>query len=360
MAVQFDDSVTPSDRVALLAPWDHLRTDEAATRVIRVRSVSGGTGRRPSESDHLASRDVSAPSLVGLGSQLTTGITLDAIDALRGQALLLHACAVALDDGRVIGFVGPSGRGKTTASRVLGERFAYVTDETLAVRSDLSVIPYPKPLSIVSGPDGKHQRSPRSLGLRTDLPDDLRLAALVLLDRQQGKAEPTVHRVALNPGIAELAEQSSYLAELPTPLVSLADVLAHTGGLRRVCYGEATSLLSVVDEILKLDDPAPPRLLPARAAVAPSSKATARRYHRTEYVDAARLDHELFVLRTGQITVLDGVGPAIWAAAGGATRDELVHAAVRELDEPPPGVDAPTVVDAATQALIERGLLKVS
>ncbi len=90
-----------------------------------------------------------------------------AISGLRGEALMLHASAVALDDGRVIGFVGPSGRGKTTASQALGRTYGYVTDETLAIRADGSVVAYPKPLSIGTRPDVKRHRA--GLGTRASL-----------------------------------------------------------------------------------------------------------------------------------------------------------------------------------------------
>ncbi|MGL1701453.1 hypothetical protein ACSTH3_00245, partial [Vibrio parahaemolyticus] len=48
----------------------------------------------------------------------------------------------------MLALVGPSGAGKTTAVRVLGGHFAYVSDETIGIARDLTVADYRKPLSI--------------------------------------------------------------------------------------------------------------------------------------------------------------------------------------------------------------------
>ena len=115
---------------------------------------------------------------------------------------MLHAAAVALDDGRVIGFVGPSGRGKTTASQALGRTYGYVTDETLAIRPDGSVVAYPKPLSIGARPG--HEAHRAGLGARPSPgpTGKLRLAALVLLDRRPDVEQPYVESVPIDRGPA--------------------------------------------------------------------------------------------------------------------------------------------------------------
>ncbi len=356
IALRFDDSISATDQDALIAPWRELLTDETATRLVRARSSLAAAAQEPADAGWESVRDVVGTSHLSLATQLTTAITLEAITGLKGEALLFHANAIALDDGRVIGFVGPSGRGKTTASRALCERFAYVTDETLAVRGDLSVIPYPKPLSIVNRPEGKDQRAAHSLGLRTTLPAELRLAALVLLDRRPLATTPSVEIVPPNPGIAELATQSSFLAEVEHPLASLTRTLALTGGLRRVVYSEASMLPDTVEQILTTTDDAPS----VAHAVTVSATAGALRggtFGRTEFVDAAHIDGELHVLRAGEITILDGLGPSLWLAADAATREELIAAALRDLDDPPEGIDPGPAVDAALQILIDRGLI---
>ena len=71
-----------------------------------------------------------------------------------GSKVLLHAAAIG-DPAtkRAITLVGASGSGKTTASRYLGQRLAYLTDETTIIkRTTGAVVPYPKPLSVIVAP----------------------------------------------------------------------------------------------------------------------------------------------------------------------------------------------------------------
>ena len=147
---------------------------------------------------------IRANSPEALAQRITSEVTIGAIRGLRGEALMLHASAVSLDDGRVIGFVGPSGRGKTTASQALGRFYGYVTDETLAVRVDGSVVPYPKPLSIGSWPGVKVTEPASTLGLRRAPAESLRLAAIVLLDRRPDVEQPFVESVPIIEALSEL------------------------------------------------------------------------------------------------------------------------------------------------------------
>src|SRR4029450_12926385 len=116
------------------------------------------------------------------------------IRALRGQTVMLHAAGLSAEDGSVLALVAASGRGKTTAAVTLARHgLGYVTDETVAIRANGQVVPYPKPLSFVAGGDSggpKRQHSPDDLGMR-GLPAELRLARLVVVDRvPQHAAEP--------------------------------------------------------------------------------------------------------------------------------------------------------------------------
>ena len=127
-------------------------------------------------------------------SGLSQQVTLAAIEAARGRAWMLHAAGIATPDGQVVVLVGPSGRGKTTASRALGAVYGYVSDETIAIDDDGRVWPYRKPLSVIEDPAApKTQLPPSALGLQP-LPDaELRVAAVVLLDRDPSHPEaPTV------------------------------------------------------------------------------------------------------------------------------------------------------------------------
>jgi protein-tyrosine-phosphatase len=181
---------------------------------------------------------------------LAGAVTVRAIDERAGSVIMLHAAGLALPDGRVVAFVAPSGTGKTTLSRTLGKHFGYVSDETVVIELDGSVIPYPKPLSVIttSPHANKEQYGPDDEGLLI-APDDLRLARIVLLNRVgEPGSEPVVEDVELLPGIAELAAQVSYLPRLAEPLRSMARAIERTGGLQRVTYCESASLANLVEE----------------------------------------------------------------------------------------------------------------
>ena len=63
--------------------------------------------------------------------------------------MMLHACGLAdRETGRVVALVAASGTGRTTASTSRAKTWGYVTDETVAIRDNVSVAPHPKPLSL--------------------------------------------------------------------------------------------------------------------------------------------------------------------------------------------------------------------
>ena len=190
-------------------------------------------------------------TLVGAMELLTQQVTLEAISARAGDLLMLHACSVAdpVTCGAVI-MVGRSGMGKTTAARTLGARWAYATDETVAIDSNLSLLPYPKPLSILTeGQTRKDQVSPAALGLvQLDRPVTVR--AVILLNRRPGTADIVVEKIRTVTAITMLAEHTSYLARFERPLTRLADLLHGTGGLRQVTYAEAADLVPLVEDLL--------------------------------------------------------------------------------------------------------------
>ena len=83
-------------------------------------------------------------------------LTIASIRRRSGSCVMLHAAGLATDDGGTVALVAGSGTGKTTAGRLLGRSLGYVSDETVAVEHDLTVRPYPKPLSIVTDPTVAH------------------------------------------------------------------------------------------------------------------------------------------------------------------------------------------------------------
>ena len=113
--IELDDSLSTADQESIKAHWVDLADDSAGEpdRVIRAGVHD--------HSDPLDGAPViRANSPEALAQRITSEVTVGAIRGLRGEALMLHASAVSLDDGRVIGFVGRSGRGKTTAAQALG------------------------------------------------------------------------------------------------------------------------------------------------------------------------------------------------------------------------------------------------
>jgi len=183
---------------------------------------------------------------------LSSLITVRAIDARAGELVMIHAAGLALPDGRVFAFAAPSGTGKTTLCRELGTRFGYVTDETLAVTPDGTVIPYPKPLSVVhEGTRVKDQVAPQDAHLM-ELPDvPLTLAGLVMLHRKPGVEEAELVALPLLEGIVELAPQLSYLNHVDKPLQTLAQVVESVGGIHQLTYASTAMVEAVLTGALQ-------------------------------------------------------------------------------------------------------------
>ncbi|MEV1128805.1 hypothetical protein [Agromyces sp. NPDC049794] len=365
--IELDDSLSTADQDTIKAQWVDLAHDGDGEPDLVVRA-----GIRDQADSTDSSYVVRATSPDALAQRITQEVTLGAIGGLRGEALMLHASAVALADGRVVGFVGPSGRGKTTAAQALGRSYGYVTDETLAVRADGSVVAYPKPLSIGMRPGVKATEAASTLGLRGAPTDDLRLVALVLLDRRSDIEHPFVEPVPIIEALSALAPQTSHLSALDRPLRTLLETILSTGGVRRVVYTEASSLPPLIDDVLRtVGDDAPmltdiPKLS-ERACGCFSDDVETRSnppategpdaYWRASYVDALTVDDALIVQVLGQVVVLAGVGPLIWLAADGLTEAELRETTVRQLPEPPAGVDVTAVISDAVEDLVAKRIL---
>lgn len=349
LRIEFAPTVEPGLVADVTEQWQDLVVDDGAPQ----QTITVGAGDRSATAGPRIPDD--PPERVG--SRVATRVTLTALERLRGRAILLHAAAIALDDGRVAGFIGPSGRGKTTAVAALARSHRYVTDETLAVMPDGRVIAYPKPLLIGRRPGPKRAHAASSLGLRATGTGPLRLAALVLLDRRPGFTTPAVTAVGTADAIVELAGQSSHLTGLDAPLTELARCIADTGGVRRVSYSEAETLPAALDEILALAVENQPGPTDARRAPVTREGGRAGGYRRVQHADAAVLDGRLLVLRQGAIAAVDGLAPVLWEAADDSTEDELIGAALRALPEPPAGTDPQAVVRATLDRLVEAGVL---
>ncbi|SDT29258.1 hypothetical protein SAMN04489721_3027 [Agromyces flavus] len=284
--------------------------------------------------------------------QLSVRVTVAALERKRGELIMMHAAGVAMDDGRVVAFVGPSGRGKTTLSAALGAHFGYVSDETVGVDPDLGVWAYRKPLSLVRSSGPKEQVSPRRAGL-LELPDRrLRLAALVLLDRRPDVTDPVASRVPLIEAITELVPQLSFLNDFDAPLQRLAELFDAVGGVWRVTYGEAASLIPMVPELAR----AVPGVVGAwRSLTTAHGGATEFRWG--DLSDAIAADGSVAVMSEGVFRVLTGIAPTIWLGIGtGLSMEQLVEQTLSDFGPPPAG-DAWELVAAAIDELTRVGLV---
>ncbi|WP_150952038.1 ATP-binding protein [Microbacterium testaceum] len=301
-------------------------------------------------------------------SDLSSTVTQAAISAGRGTLLLLHAAGLATADGRVSVLVGPSGAGKTTATRTLARHRGYVTDETVGIRADGTVHPYRKPLSVITeGHAFKVQSSPGELGLRP-LPDaPLRVGRFVLLDR---RAEPTPARltpIADSEALTALAPHCSALAVLPRPLRTMARLLGETGGALRAEYSEASDLVALLSDMdaaelaLPSGEPTDPSV-EHDIALSLDDGAPAPRYRRPEVADWVPLTGGRLAVLTaahdggGTLRVLAGLAPLLWDLAPGASRAAVVRAIVDEIGDPAAEAGVLGILDE----LVEAGLLELS
>ena len=233
-----------------LCTADTLPADAPTATVEVVHDSDEATGRAADAAGKVSRRHTD-----DLLQVLTQRITVAAIDALAGRLHLLHAaCLADPETGAAHAFVAPGGIGKTTLVRTLGPGLAYVTDETVAVADDLTIRPYPKPLSLRRAPGSllKDETPPPALGLNPPT-GPVTLRALWLLDRRDDHDGPPTTEL-LDPlgAVVALTQQVSHLAALDRPLQRLAALVDAVGGLRRVTYRDAADLRPLLDE-----DPTP-------------------------------------------------------------------------------------------------------
>ncbi|WP_314505795.1 ABC transporter ATP-binding protein [uncultured Microbacterium sp.] len=296
-------------------------------------------------------------------SSLSQQVTLAAIEAARGRAWMLHAAGVASPEGQVVVLVGPSGRGKTTASRALGAVYGYVSDETIAIDDDGRVWPYRKPLSVIEDPAApKTQLPPSALGLQPVPDAELRVAAVVLLDRDpDGPEDPVIEQTDVGDALEDLISQTSFLHNQPAALRFITALATATGGIRTVRYREAATLPPVIASLMR---PAAPIVVhPRPAHVVVPAAPEGPRFSRVEVADEAAVDDPdriaLLTIREhgqGHVTLLGGIAPAVWRASEGAGLPQLTEAATGEYGEPE-GFDAGAAVLVAVGQLLDAGLL---
>jgi hypothetical protein len=289
-------------------------------------------------------------------SQLSRQVTSAAIEHQKGVGWMLHATGLADARGRVVAFVGESGAGKTTVAAQLGQRFAYVSDETVFIGAGGEVSPYRKPLSVRgNGVAPKAETPPSALGLVSLPHAPLRLATIAVLDRRADVVEPTAQALSIDEAVGALTAHTSFLSHLSRPLRFLAAVLAETRVVR-LSYRDAGDL----DDVDALWE-APVGSQHAAVETMPDADdhRASSGLRRAAVVDqiALRDTGRLLVLKDDVVHTLDGIAPTLWralGAAGGAhdsaenpsDQSALVAVVMAAHGVPPDGDPAQLVADA--------------
>lgn len=175
----------------------------------------------------------------------TQHITRALIAGQAGHLLMLHAGAVSHPEtGASLVYVAPGGTGKTTLSQLLGQRFGYLTDETVGITQDSAILPYPKPLSVrqPGAPHLKDELSPDVLGL-LPAPISPWVARIIVLDRDPGLgASVDMEELSVMDALFAVVDETSSLSWLDRPLHRLAELLEASGPVLRVRYSEASDI----------------------------------------------------------------------------------------------------------------------
>jgi hypothetical protein len=232
--------------VATAWEWCRPTSDTPAVRQIRVLLEADDEQRAGSDQGY----DLVGSDLDQVMDLLSPIVTRLAIAERADDLTMFHACALGDPaTGAAAVLFGPSGTGKTTMARTLGTDLAYLTDETAGITGEHAVVPYPKPLSVLTTPGSrlKEQVSPSRLGLVPPGETAYHLAALVELRRHpMHTGEPVVELRSVIDALPDMVSQVSYASRIPGPLQRLAGLAKAVGGVRRVTYAEAADLTPIV------------------------------------------------------------------------------------------------------------------
>ena len=354
-----DDPERFSVRFTVLGVAVDIACPDRATSVRLAADWSRCGGRRPNFDvdpgpNNTLSLEVSGTerSLYAMAST----VTMRVVQALVGQAVMLHAAGLSTQDGVVIGLVGGSGAGKSTATeRLCRSAFGYVTDELLVVEPDGTVRAYPKPLSVIpehGDRSGKVQKGPDQLALRSAAPT-LRAGPFVVLDRRPGTGAPRLERLTLAEGLMRIIPQTSSLFAMPQPL-HLMSRLASQRGVFRLDYSEIEDAVGLLTELATMEIE-PDEWSPDPVDDDLSAALWDGRYRRGVVLDGIRIDGEMVVMIENTPQHVAGIGVTLWDAA----KDALTHADLRRAvvaahgDHP----DADALVADAVEAMLRAGTL---
>ncbi|WP_235008711.1 PqqD family protein [Arthrobacter sp. SLBN-122] len=302
---------------------------------------------------------IGAASFEELAENLTSRLTVSAILANAGELTMLHACGVAdPGTGAVVALVAKSGTGKTTAASVLARTYGYVTDETVAIAWDGSVVPYPKPLSVKQGAGApKRQAGPDEFGLQP-APALPFIQSIVLLNRVQAPnpVAPVLERVPLADALLALIPESSSQADVVDPLQSLCRLIESVGGVWQVTYAEAADLPVALEPLFRLQPTSGPEWEAAAPDAARRRLLPAGSIRRRASRDAVKIGRDLLVMLDNEIVRLSGIGPALWEACSVPRGLEELTEHIAELHGEPEGYRA--TVATAVEQLIATSVLE--
>lgn len=367
--VRWGRAVTWQQRVSMSSAWARCISSpepllppvplEPADGLPFTASVASSSIKHDGGTFHL-----DAASFEELAENLTSRLTVAAILANAGEFTMLHACGVAdPDTGAVVALVARSGTGKTTVSAVLAQTYGYVTDETVAIDWDGSVVPYPKPLSVKQGPGlPKRQLGPDELGLQR-APAKPFIQSIVLLNRVRGRGHrhPVLEPMPLADAVLALIPDSSSQGELEAPLQSLCHLIESVGGVLQVTYSEAADLPAALEPLFTsraATSHGQDSAWEARPARNSPKQIPAGWVRRTAAKDAVAIGSDLLVMLDKEIVRLTGIGPAIWDATAQAVQPEQLAQAVAKVHGAPEGYRAAVV--RAVEQLTAKSVLETN
>ncbi|MGO4186371.1 hypothetical protein [Pseudarthrobacter sp. TAF60_1] len=361
--VRWGRGVTGEQRERMRSAWVRCASESAPHLPSLPREPNGSQPFSASVTYQAPANDfgtfaLQAASFDELAENLTSRLTIAAILANAGELTMLHACGVADPvTGAVVALVAKSGTGKTTAATALAGTFGYVTDETVAIRPDGSVVPYPKPLSLKQEyVVPKRQVGPDQLGLQP-APAKPFIQSIVLLDRVDGTQPvlPTLSKVPLADAVLALIPDSSSQAEIDQPLQSLCRLIDGVGGVWRVAYSEAADLPEALAPLFREQYPSEPEW--HAPGVTTGLTALPDGYiRRTAAKDAVTIDGDLLVMLDSEIVRLSGIGLALWEATADAVAEDQLAEEVGKVHGHPEGYrDA---VSEAVKQLIATSVLE--
>lgn len=269
--------------------------------------------------------------------RLTVEVTLHLLQALVGQAHLLHAAALGdPTTGRAIALVAPSGTGKTTASRSLGQHLVYLTDETAVIQPDGTIRPYPKPLSIIEeGATYKVQYDPATLGMTVADPTDrtYTLSSIVLLNRKpEAAVTPSLSRLPLTDALTQVIGQSSGTQLQERGLPKMADLLNSVGGAHQLTYTDINDALPLLQGLLQGTDPTPQQRENYTYTPAQNSDFTSSNtLHRALNSDGLTIGDRTLIASQGTLTEVSIFAWDCWEQTGPGTTPDTLYQTLQEL-----------------------------